>query len=52
MRAGDLAVAYPMVGLTTPATEAARLLAGQNLRGLIVVDGHGTGIADNRDGAD
>lgn len=38
MHAGDLAVSYPTVGLDVPAVEAARLLAGQNLPGLIVVD--------------
>jgi CBS domain-containing protein len=38
MRARDLASPFPTVQLTTPAIEAARLLAGQNLPGLIVVD--------------
>lgn len=38
MRAGDLATDYPTVRPETPAIEAARLLAGQNLPGLIVVD--------------
>ena len=38
MRAADLASPFPTVGLTTPALEAARLLAAQNLPGLIVVD--------------
>lgn len=38
MRARDLAVPFPTVGLRTPALEAARVLAGQNLPGLIVVD--------------
>jgi CBS domain-containing protein len=38
MRAQDLASPFPTVGLQTPALEAARLLAGQNLPGLIVVD--------------
>lgn len=38
MRAGDLALPYPTVRASTPALEAARLLAGQNLPGLIVVD--------------
>ena len=38
MRAGDLAVSYPTVGLAVPAVEGARLLAGANLPGLIVVD--------------
>jgi CBS domain-containing protein len=41
MRAGDLAQPYPTVRLQTPAIEAARLLAGQNLPGLIVVDDKG-----------
>jgi CBS domain-containing protein len=40
MRARDLAAAFPTVGMDTPAIEAARLLAGQNLPGLIVVDDH------------
>ena len=38
MRAGELAENYPTVELSTPVVEAARLLAGQNLPGLIVVD--------------
>ncbi|GAA1805082.1 CBS domain-containing protein [Luedemannella flava] len=38
MRAADLAVSYPTVGLGTSALEAARLLAGADLPGLIVVD--------------
>jgi CBS domain-containing protein len=38
MRAGDLAAPFPTVGTTTLALEAARLLAAQNLPGLIVVD--------------
>lgn len=38
MRAGDLASSYPTVRPDTPAIEAARMLAGQNLPGLIVVD--------------
>jgi CBS domain-containing protein len=38
MRARDLAAPFPTVNLRTPAIEAARLLAGQNLPGLIVVD--------------
>jgi CBS domain-containing protein len=38
MRAGDLASEFPTVGLDTSAMEAARLLAGQNLPGLVVVD--------------
>ncbi|SNT65502.1 CBS domain-containing protein [Asanoa hainanensis] len=41
MRARDLAAAFPTVGLDTPAIEAARLLAGQDLPGLIVVDERG-----------
>jgi CBS domain-containing protein len=38
VRASDLAAPFPTVGLDTPVVEAARLLAGQNLPGLIVVD--------------
>lgn len=38
MRAADLMVKYPTVALSSPAIEAARLLAGSNLPGLIVVD--------------
>jgi CBS domain-containing protein len=38
MRAGDLAMPYPTVELSTPVVDAARLLAGENLPGLIVVD--------------
>jgi CBS domain-containing protein len=41
MRARELAVPLPTVAMETPALEAARLLAGQNLPGLIVVDGAG-----------
>jgi CBS domain-containing protein len=41
MRARDLAVEFPTVALSTPAIAAARLLAGQNLPGLIVVDDRG-----------
>jgi len=41
MRANDLAVPYPTVEMSTPAIEAARLLAGQNLPGLVVVDDRG-----------
>lgn len=41
MRAGDLASSYPTVRRDTPAIEAARILAGQNLPGLIVVDDAG-----------
>ncbi|MBT8228403.1 MAG: CBS domain-containing protein [Dactylosporangium sp.] len=38
MRARDLAAPFPTVRLDTPAIEAARLLAGQDLPGLIVID--------------
>jgi CBS domain-containing protein len=38
MRARDLASPFPTVALDTPALEAARMLAGQNLPGLIVID--------------
>jgi len=38
MRAEDLAAPFPTVRLDTPAMEAARLLAGQDLPGLIVLD--------------
>jgi CBS domain-containing protein len=38
VRAGELSAPFPTVGLETPAVDAARLLAGQNLPGLIVVD--------------
>jgi CBS domain-containing protein len=38
VRARDLVAPYPTVTLDTPAVEAARLLAGQDLPGLIVVD--------------
>src|SRR6266540_2849199 len=41
MRAGDLATPYPTVEFSTPVVEAARSLLGQNLAGLIVVDGSG-----------
>jgi CBS domain-containing protein len=41
MRARDLAVEFPTVTLDTPALEAARLLADQDLPGLILVDGDG-----------
>jgi CBS domain-containing protein len=41
MRAGELAAEYPTVALQTSALEAARLLAGANLPGLIVVDERG-----------
>lgn len=38
MRASDLAAPYPTVTPSTPAIEAARLMAEQNLPGLVVVD--------------
>lgn len=38
MRARDLAMPHPTVRLDAPAIDAARLLAGQDLPGLIVVD--------------
>ena len=41
MRAADLVESYPTVELSTPVVEAARLLAGLNLPGLIVVDDAG-----------
>jgi CBS domain-containing protein len=41
MRARDLAAPFPTVGLDTSALDAARLLAGSDLPGLIVVDGNG-----------
>lgn len=41
MQAHDLAVDFPTVTLDTPAMDAARLLAGQDLPGLIVVDERG-----------
>ncbi|MGN9787810.1 CBS domain-containing protein [Nonomuraea sp. ZG12] len=41
MRARDLLVPFPTVTLDTPVAEAARLLADQDLPGLIVVDGDG-----------
>ncbi|MFF3668626.1 CBS domain-containing protein [Microtetraspora malaysiensis] len=41
MRARDLAVDFPTVTLDTPMMEAARLLADQDLPGLIVVDDGG-----------
>lgn len=40
MRAGDLMSDFPTVRPDTPAIEAARLLAGQDLPGLVVVDQH------------
>lgn len=43
VRARDLASEFPTVGLDTPATEAARLLAGASHRpGLVVVDANGS----------
>ncbi|MEW9550727.1 CBS domain-containing protein [Nonomuraea sp. NPDC050783] len=41
MRARDLAVGFPTVTLDTPALEAARLLADQDLPGLVLVDDDG-----------
>ena len=41
MKASDLAAPCPTVRLGTPVIEAARLLAGQDLPGLIVVDERG-----------
>jgi predicted transcriptional regulator len=41
MRAHDLAAPFPTVRLDTPVIDAARMLAGQDLPGLIVVDEHG-----------
>lgn len=41
MRAADLVSPFPAVGLDSPAMAAARLLAGENLPGLIVVDARG-----------
>ncbi|HEX5088107.1 MAG TPA: CBS domain-containing protein [Nocardioides sp.] len=41
MRARDLVIDLPSVRPGTPALEAARLLAGQRLPGLIVLDGSG-----------
>jgi len=41
MRARDLAAPFPTVSMDTSALDAARLLAGQNLPGLIVVDEDG-----------
>ena len=42
MRARALAAPYPTVPVTAPALEAARLLAQQNLPGLLVVDESGS----------
>jgi CBS domain-containing protein len=41
MRARDLAAPFPTVELSSPAIEAAQLLARQDLPGLIVVDSSG-----------
>ncbi|MBN1171831.1 MAG: CBS domain-containing protein [Micromonosporaceae bacterium] len=41
MKARDLAAPYPTVRIDTPMVEAARLLAGQDLPGLIVVNRQG-----------
>ena len=41
LRAADLVSPYPTVRSETPVLDAARLLAGQNLPGLIVVDDRG-----------
>lgn len=38
MRAREIAEPYPLVGLDTPAIDAARMLAEQRLPGLIVLD--------------
>jgi CBS domain-containing protein len=45
MRARDLAEPFPTVQLSTPAVEAARLLAGADLPGLIVVGEDGAPLA-------
>jgi CBS domain-containing protein len=42
VRAGELAGPYPTVELQTPAIEAARLLAGRDLPGLVVVNADGS----------
>jgi CBS domain-containing protein len=41
MRARDLATVYPVVGPDSLVIDAARLLASQDLPGLVVVDEHG-----------
>ena len=41
MRARDIAEPYPVVGLDTPALEAARLIARDRLPGLVVTDRDG-----------
>lgn len=45
MRARDLAMPFPAVSVTAPALDAARLLARENLPGLIVVDESGAPLA-------
>ncbi|MFC4120702.1 CBS domain-containing protein [Nonomuraea zeae] len=45
MRARDLAVEYPTVTLDTPALEAARLLAEQDLPGLILLGENGRPVS-------
>ncbi len=45
MRAADLVVPYPTVTLSTPAIEAARMLADADLPGLVVVDERGAPLA-------
>ncbi|HZE42033.1 MAG TPA: CBS domain-containing protein [Stackebrandtia sp.] len=42
MRASDLATDFPTVTLDTPALEAARLMAGNDLPGLIVLGDNGS----------
>ncbi|MFI0483769.1 CBS domain-containing protein [Actinomadura sp. 9N215] len=45
MRARELAAEYPTVTPSDSAMDAARLLAGQGLPGLVVVDGEGRAVA-------
>ena len=45
MRARDLLAAFPTITVDTPVLEAARLLAEQDLPGLIVVDESGRPLA-------
>ncbi|GAA1287460.1 histidine kinase [Planotetraspora silvatica] len=45
MRARDLLIAFPSVTVDAPVIEAARLLAGHDLPGLIVVDDDGLPIS-------
>ncbi|GGS68935.1 hypothetical protein GCM10010156_29860 [Planobispora rosea] len=45
MRARDLLADFPVVGLDSPVIDAARLLAEQDLPGLIVVDHDGSPLA-------